>query len=138
MSNKKIVARNLSCFWAVRELGMRRTQLARVLRISQRAVSMAVGRDEELAKDHNSSILFSQDLAPQIRIFFWNNPIISSIIASVIYGGLFQSSLPAFPMFLRISGTSRSRNSPGVNILNGTLGVILIFSKCCLSPVTRK
>jgi len=40
-------------FWAVRESGTRQTKLARVLRISQPAVSMAVARGEELAGGYN-------------------------------------------------------------------------------------
>jgi predicted transcriptional regulator len=44
------------CFWAVRELGMSQTQLARILRISQSAVSMAVIRGGKLAKNHKFSI----------------------------------------------------------------------------------
>ena len=54
---KVIVARSILCFWAVRELGMSQIQLARMLRISQPAVSMAVSRGEQLAIDHNFSIM---------------------------------------------------------------------------------
>jgi hypothetical protein len=50
---KVIAARSLVCFWAVRELGISQTRLARMLRISQPAVSVAVSRGEQLAKDHN-------------------------------------------------------------------------------------
>jgi hypothetical protein len=53
---KVIAARSLVCFWAVRELGISQTRLARMLRISQPAVSMAVSRGEQLAKDHNFCI----------------------------------------------------------------------------------
>jgi len=53
---KVIAARSIVCFWAVRELGMSQTQLARILRISQPAVSMAVIRGEKLAKNHKFSI----------------------------------------------------------------------------------
>jgi len=53
LSNKKTEAGNLLCFWVVRESGTRQTKLARVLRISQPAVSMAVARGEELAGGHN-------------------------------------------------------------------------------------
>ena len=42
--------------YAVRELGNSQTRLARMLRISQPAVSAAVGRGEQLAKDHNFCI----------------------------------------------------------------------------------
>jgi len=54
-----IAARSIVCFWAMRELGISQTELARVLRISQPAVSMAVTRGEELAKVHNFSIMNS-------------------------------------------------------------------------------
>jgi predicted transcriptional regulator len=53
---KVIAARRLVCFWAVRELGISQTRLARMLRISQPAVSAAVSRGEHLAKDHNFCI----------------------------------------------------------------------------------
>jgi REP element-mobilizing transposase RayT len=53
---KVIAARSLVCFWAVRELGISQTRLARMLRISQPAVSVAVSRGEQLAKDHNFGI----------------------------------------------------------------------------------
>ncbi len=46
----RVQARSLLCYWAVAELGMRTTDLARRLRISQPAVSRAVGRGEEIAK----------------------------------------------------------------------------------------
>ena len=51
-----IAARSLVCFWAVRELGITQTRLARLLRISQPAVSAAVNRGEQLAKDHKFSM----------------------------------------------------------------------------------
>jgi putative transposase len=54
---KVIVARSLVCFWVVRELGMSQIQLALRFGISQPAVSMAVSRGEQLAKDFNFSIL---------------------------------------------------------------------------------
>jgi REP element-mobilizing transposase RayT len=52
-----IAARSIVCFWAMRELGISQAELARVLRVSQPAVSMAVARGEELAKVHNFSIM---------------------------------------------------------------------------------
>jgi len=53
---KVIAARSIMCYWAVRELGMSQTQLARILRISQPAVSRAVIRGGKLAKNHKFSI----------------------------------------------------------------------------------
>ena len=54
---KVIAARSLVCFWAVRELGLSQTPLVQRLRISQPAVSAAVSRGEQLARDHNFSIM---------------------------------------------------------------------------------
>ncbi len=54
---KVLAARRLVCFLGVRELGMSQNQLALRFGISQPAVSMAVGRGEQLAKDRNSSII---------------------------------------------------------------------------------
>lgn len=44
-------ARSLFCYWAVRELGLSATALARELHLSQPAVSMAVKRGANLAKE---------------------------------------------------------------------------------------
>jgi hypothetical protein len=46
---QRVQARDLACYWAVRELGMRTVALARLLSISQPAVSLAVCRGERLA-----------------------------------------------------------------------------------------
>lgn len=49
---KKIVdARSLFCYWAVRELDLSTTELAKRLRISQPAVSISVKRGEKLARE---------------------------------------------------------------------------------------
>ena len=45
-----VAARSLICFWAVRELGMSMTSIARRFRISTAAVSKSVKRGEEIAK----------------------------------------------------------------------------------------
>ena len=52
-----VPTRRILCFWAVRELGISQVQLARMLRVTQPAVSMAVSRGEQLAIDHNFSIM---------------------------------------------------------------------------------
>ena len=52
-----IAARSILCFWAVRELGIRQNQLARILGISQPAISMTMSQGEQLAKDHNFSMI---------------------------------------------------------------------------------
>ena len=44
-------ARSLFCYWAVRELGETATELAKKLRLSQPAVSIAVKRGERIARD---------------------------------------------------------------------------------------
>ena len=54
---KVIAARSLVCFWGVRELGISQIHLALRFGISQPAVSMAVSRGEQLAKDWNFSII---------------------------------------------------------------------------------
>ncbi len=50
---KKVKARSLLCFWAVRELGMSLTDLARHLGISISGVGYAVERGEAIARDNN-------------------------------------------------------------------------------------
>ena len=52
-----LTARSILCFWAVRELGMRQNELARILDISQPAVSMAVNRGEQLVKEQNLQMI---------------------------------------------------------------------------------
>lgn len=48
---RHVQARSLLCFWAVREVGLTATSLAKYLRISQPAVSQAVERGERLAAE---------------------------------------------------------------------------------------
>lgn len=50
---KKVKARSLLCSWAVRELGMSLTDLARHLGISVPGVGYAVKRGEAIARDNN-------------------------------------------------------------------------------------
>jgi hypothetical protein len=45
-----VQARSLFCYWACRELGMKTTEVAEVLKISQPSVSQSVQRGEELCK----------------------------------------------------------------------------------------
>jgi putative transposase len=54
---KIVAARSLLCFWAVSKLGISQTELARRLRISQPAVSMAVRRGEQLARDNHFLVI---------------------------------------------------------------------------------
>ena len=52
----QVAARSLLCYWAVRELGLTATELARRLGITQPAVSYAVGRGEKIAKLSNYTL----------------------------------------------------------------------------------
>ena len=55
---RKIVnARSLLCFWAVRELGVCMSSLARRLKISPAAVSKSVLRGERIIEQHHYSLL---------------------------------------------------------------------------------
>jgi len=51
--SRRADARSLVCYWAVRELGMALTELARHLAMSPSAVSYAVERGEVIATDNN-------------------------------------------------------------------------------------
>jgi REP-associated tyrosine transposase len=46
-----VEARSLLCCWAVREVGMSATAVAKRLNISQPAVSISVGRGEKISRD---------------------------------------------------------------------------------------
>jgi REP element-mobilizing transposase RayT len=50
---KRVMARSLFCYWAVRELGHSATMLGRMLGLSQPAVSQAVHRGEMLAAERS-------------------------------------------------------------------------------------
>ena len=50
-------ARSLFCYWAVRELGISATALARMLKFSQPAVSISVRRGERIARDKEFDLL---------------------------------------------------------------------------------
>jgi len=49
-------ARNLLCYWAVRELGLTATELAKHIGMKQPAVSYAVIRGEQIAKERNYNL----------------------------------------------------------------------------------
>jgi REP element-mobilizing transposase RayT len=49
----QVKARDLLCYWAVRELGISCTDLAKQLEMSQPGVGYAVSRGEKIAKEHN-------------------------------------------------------------------------------------
>jgi REP element-mobilizing transposase RayT len=50
---RRVEARILVCYWAIRELGMTAVSVARLLGITQSAVTKAVYRGEKFAKDRN-------------------------------------------------------------------------------------
>ncbi|OEU83214.1 MAG: hypothetical protein BA865_04075 [Desulfobacterales bacterium S5133MH4] len=54
---KKVKARSLLCFWAVRELWMSLTDLARRLGISIPGVGYAMERGEAIARDKNYQLV---------------------------------------------------------------------------------
>ena len=47
----QVAARSLMCYWAVRELGLTTTDLAKRLGMTQPAVSYAVSHGEQIAKE---------------------------------------------------------------------------------------
>ena len=56
-TRKRVQARSLLCYWAVRELGISLAELGRRLQLSKAAVSLSVKRGEELAKHHKFSLI---------------------------------------------------------------------------------
>ena len=54
---QRVAARSLLCYWAVRELGMSLTELARRFGMTASAVSYAVARGEVIAADNNYELL---------------------------------------------------------------------------------
>jgi len=50
------MVRSVLCFWAVRELGMPVTTLAKRLEMSAPAVGYAVQRGEAIVRDHHYSL----------------------------------------------------------------------------------
>ena len=54
---KRVKARSLFCFWAVRELGISLTELARRLRITVPGVGYSVERGERIASQNNYQLI---------------------------------------------------------------------------------
>jgi hypothetical protein len=52
---KEVQARSVFCYWAVRELGMSATEVAKQLGLTQPAVSISVRRGEKIAEDEGIS-----------------------------------------------------------------------------------
>ncbi len=53
----KVTARSLLCFWAVRELGLPLTELARQLGLSPPGVSYAVQRGETIIRENHYELV---------------------------------------------------------------------------------
>ena len=53
----QVEARDLLCYWAVRELGISCTDLAKQLGMTQPGVGYAVSRGEKIAKENNYQLL---------------------------------------------------------------------------------
>jgi len=53
---ERLRARSLACYWAVKELGMNGTAVAKSLRLIQSSVSRAVQRGEKLALENHYSL----------------------------------------------------------------------------------
>ena len=47
---KSVQARSILCYWATDSLGISQTELAKILKLSQPAVSQAISRGRELVK----------------------------------------------------------------------------------------
>jgi predicted transcriptional regulator len=52
-----VPARSAFCYWVVRELGMRETEIAQRLKLTQPAVSISVRRGEQIVKEKGLVIL---------------------------------------------------------------------------------
>jgi putative transposase len=53
----QVEARDLLSYWAVRELGISYTDLAKQLEMTQPGAGYAVNREEKIAKEHNYQLL---------------------------------------------------------------------------------
>lgn len=60
-AHRRVVARSLLCFWAVRELGISMTGLSRILNLSLSGVSQSVARGEKLV-EINGYMLLNKNL----------------------------------------------------------------------------
>ena len=56
-SRRRVAARSLLCFWAVRELGISMTELSRRLDLSLSGVSQSVTRGENIAETNGFKFL---------------------------------------------------------------------------------
>ena len=53
----RVRARSLLCYWAVRELGLSQTELARRLHLSPEGISLSVKRGEHLAQEAGLTVV---------------------------------------------------------------------------------
>jgi hypothetical protein len=56
-SRRRVAARSLLCFWAVRELGISMTEMSRRLKLSPSGVSQSVIRGEKIAGEGGFELL---------------------------------------------------------------------------------
>ena len=52
-----VQARSLLCYWPIRELGMRMSELSHKLKLSQPVVSLSVERGKKIATENQYSLL---------------------------------------------------------------------------------
>jgi hypothetical protein len=57
LSHKRVEARSLLCYWAVRELGVTMAELSRRLNISLSGVSISVKRGETIVRDNGYKLI---------------------------------------------------------------------------------
>jgi hypothetical protein len=57
-SRRRVAARSLLCFWAVRELGISMTEMSRRLKLSPSGVSQSVIRGEKIADEGGFKLLY--------------------------------------------------------------------------------
>jgi chromosomal replication initiation ATPase DnaA len=55
--DRRVKARSLVCYWAVRELGMSMSELAREFGMSIAGIGYAVGRGERIARDNDYQLI---------------------------------------------------------------------------------
>jgi len=54
---RRVAARSLLCFWAVRDLGISMAELSRQLKLSISGISLSVKRGEEIAQDKDYKLM---------------------------------------------------------------------------------
>jgi hypothetical protein len=68
---QRVQSRELLCYWAVRELGIRTVAVARLLSLTQPAVTMAVGRGEWLARAQGLEVIASALISSARSTLTW-------------------------------------------------------------------